>query len=160
MLAAAAGSFIACESTGPSDRATFEGRWANQEWIGDASAARFDGRIKIYGTYPLNAGQVPLHLLKIGTTATAPGTYQLGAGDAEFTYLVGGDVRTATYGIPEGGSGTLTIETLTDSTVTGSVLFGAARIYSNGDPPVGELAIFEGTFNARIVLIPSSSSVR
>lgn len=157
-LAFATLSLAACETTAPSEPATFEARWANQEWRGDARAVHHGVGLTIGGTHPLDAGQLPNSSVHVVTAATAPGTYQLGAGDAEFYYYTGGDVLAARYLIPEGGSGTLTIETITDSSVTGSVMFGAVSQYSYRDPPVGHRAIFEGTFSARIQHAPATSS--
>lgn len=148
-IAVAIAGIAACDPTGPSPAATFEGIWADQRWTGDARASGSpDATLFIDGTSPVNAGSMPLTQVTIVVTLDGPGTYELGPDDARFTYLVGGDVITASYTLGAAQSGTVVIETISATEVTGSVTFTAASRYEHS--PVGDIARFEGTFRAPI----------
>jgi hypothetical protein len=163
-LLLAAGALSACdESTvgladspeSPSFRAT----WAGNRWEGDASAQLIAAgtagdTLYVFGTSPVNAGQMPISAVRVRVVFRGTGTYPLGPGAAEVIHLVGGDVISAQYttggsvGTAAGTAGTLTIREYGAGWVSGSVVFDAVttRQYA----PHGSTARFDGEFRARV----------
>ncbi len=149
-------SFLSgCDPTGPQlPEATFHATWAGTPWRGEASATfhPHSDTLYLFGVNPVGAGSMPHTYVRIRVVFEGAGTYTLGAGDAEFLYLLGGDVVVATYGTTDVQRGTLVIEESTVTRIRGQLAFEAEslREYS----PQGPQARFEGTFDARIFKIP------
>jgi hypothetical protein len=147
-----------CTPTEPGDTATFEGSWAGRPWRGDAHVSFYPAPDSMWivgsGTVEVGTGaerqRIPAGV-RISTAYRGPGTYELKPGDAEVSYLIGGDVRTAAYGIAGAQRGTLVIEERTASRLRGQVSFDATSLMENS--PVGATARFEGRFDARIITI-------
>jgi hypothetical protein len=136
-----------CDVTGPPLPATFEGTWAGRAWRGEAYATLRQDTLYLSGTSPVGASAMPQTHLHVHIAPTGAGTYTLDAGQAAFHYLVGGDVRTASYA-STAGSGTLVIEHISDTRVRGTLVFEAVRAY--GHAPAGAGARFEGSFDATL----------
>ncbi|HEX2205663.1 MAG TPA: hypothetical protein VHG91_20290 [Longimicrobium sp.] len=137
---------------GPASVPGFVAEWAGRPWLGDASAtlerSAAGDTLRVSGVTPPDAGQLPSAYVWIRVPARGPGDYPLGPGDAELTYLVGGDVRTAAYATTRPGAGTLTIREQADGWVSGTVEFEASAVMEHA--PVGPAARFEGSFRGRV----------
>lgn len=151
----------ACDSTGPVPGAGgFTATWKGQPWLGTAEAtfnSTEQDTLWIIGASPPGA-QMVLSFMTARVVYTGPGTYTVGPGDAEFTYLVGGDVRSAAYGVGAGTAGQLVIEERTEDEIRGSVDLPMVHVY--GLAPGGLQARFQGSFRARINRPGPQSSVR
>lgn len=96
------------------------------------------------GATQFGSGPFPESLIGVAIAYEGPGTYEIGPGEAHYRYLVGGDVVTATYAST---SGTITVDAVTETVVTGSIAFDAVSTTEHA--PAGPEASFEGTFMAQ-----------
>jgi hypothetical protein len=133
---------------------TIEGTWAGEAWRGDGGATIYSegDSLSVWGgspPHPANApSPEPIYLTSvyIRVAFDGPGSYALDPGMADVIYLVGGDVLTARYAIPDGQTGTLVIEEVTETRIRGNVAFDTGSIMELS--PAGESARFEATFDA------------
>jgi hypothetical protein len=147
----------ACDATGPTPADTgFVASWGGQPWTGSAHASYYPTQqdtLFISGSNPPGSN-MPLSYVAFRIIPDGSGTYVLGPGEAEFVYLIGGDVRTSAYTLGQGGTGTVVIEQLTATRVRGSVNFPMLNVY--GSAPLGAEATFHGSFDARIGQLPAN----
>lgn len=149
LLAGIVAAAAACgDTSGPDAAPGFDAVWAGEPWRGDASARRVGDSLYVIGATPPNAGSMPAAYVWMRVPAQGPGEYPLGPGEAELTYLVGGDVRTAAYVVTRPGAGTLTLHEYGPGWVAGTVTFEASAAMQHA--PVGPTARFEGSFRGRI----------
>lgn len=150
-------------SAPPPAEATFTGRWAGRPWVGEAGATLVDGgdaadTLYIYGTTPVNAGQMPLEAIRIRVLFRGAGEYSLGSSTtdwAELVELTGGDVVSATYRVAAVSSGTLRI---TSWGGPGGEIEGRIDFVARSDSPYRSYAAVEffqdGQFRATINTYP------
>lgn len=143
--------------------ATFTGRWAGRPWVGEASATLVDGgeagdTLYIFGSRPVNAGQMPLEYIRISVLFRGTHEYALASGTtdrAELVELTGGDVVHASYTLAEGSSGTLRI---TSWGGPGGEVEGRVSFMARSDSPYrsyGAVEFFtDGQFRATINTYP------
>jgi hypothetical protein len=147
----------ACDATGPTPADTsFVASWGGQSWTGTAHASYYptpQDTLFISGWNPPGS-DMPVSYVSFRIIPDGSGTYELGPGEAEFVYLVGGDVRTSAYTLGQGGTGTVVIEQLTAMRVRGSVNFPMLNVY--GEAPLGADATFHGSFDARMSPLPGN----
>ncbi|HEV2734876.1 MAG TPA: hypothetical protein VGV85_08545 [Longimicrobiaceae bacterium] len=148
----AAGTSACEETTGPGSAAGFRAVWAGSDWKANASAtvASRGGvdSLHVLGSNPPGSAPIVLTYVRISVPVRGTGEYALGRGDAEMTYLTGGDVTSAVYATTRAGAGTLSITRYGDGWVAGTVKFEAEAARSHR--PVGPAARFEGSFRAPI----------
>ena len=154
---------VACRdgTSSPSELTpTFTGQWAGQPWAGEASAILVSGgaagdTLYVFGEHRPPGQDWTDQYFRIRAVVDGPGTFVLGANDAEFAHLLGGDVRTSTYSGSRPDEGTLTITTYEGpgGIVEGRVAFGAESTDSHA--PYGPHARLEnGWFRANLRLLP------
>ena len=152
---------VACgdDSNSPGELTpTFTGLWAGQPWAGQASALLIPGggagdTLYVFGAHRVPGQDWTDQYLRIRAVVQAPGTYELGADDAGFEHLLGGDVITAAYAgsRPDKGILNITMYEGPGGIVEGTVTFGAES--TSRYAPYGPHVRFEdGWFRATIPL--------
>jgi hypothetical protein len=143
----------ACEPTGLDQNeqdGLIEGTWAGSRWTGAAFVSSTTGlETYLHAWSPSGSREDATSSVSVRIRGVDVGTYQVSAGDARFDYLVGGDGVTASYGTSDDFVGTVVIEEIDSddfprARARGRVQFDAVSV--NADPPVGQLARFEATF--------------
>ena len=152
LLALAAAGTAACDGTVTEITGDgIEAVWAGKPWAGDASARLVGAAgdtLLLVGSTPPGSGAMAAAYVRVSAPVRGVGSYPLGPGDAELTYLIGGDVRTAAYATTRAEAGVLTVRELGAGWVSGTVTFDATASF--GSAPVGPTATFSGNYRARV----------
>jgi hypothetical protein len=115
---------------------TFTGQWKGQLWEGEAHATLAGDQLFLFGAQPVNAGYMPLEVVRISVDFHGVGTYVLDSTSVTFEELIGGDVVGAAYSGVGPGAGVLEVTSYGGlwGTIEGTVRFDA-RLTRNASSP-------------------------